>query len=44
MVFQVFFLILGANPCFWVKNAGEHVNMRSMGEIDKKKRQKMNIN
>jgi len=34
--FQVFFLILEVNPCFWVKNGGRHVNLRGMGNIDKK--------
>jgi len=36
-VFQVFFLILGANPCFWVKNGGWCVSLRGMGNIGNKK-------
>jgi len=35
--FQVFFLILGANACFWVKNGGRCVNMRIMGNVGNKK-------
>jgi len=35
-IFQVFFLISGANPCFWVKNGDQYVNMRGMGDIGKK--------
>ena len=31
--FSVFFLILGANPCFWVNNGGWCVNLRSLGNI-----------
>ncbi len=36
-VFQVFFLILGANPCFWVKNGGRYVNLQGMGNVGNKK-------
>ncbi len=38
--FQVFFLILVANLCFWVKNGGCYVNLRGLGEIDKIKTRK----
>jgi len=34
--FQVFFLISGANPCFWAKNGGWYVNLRGLGDIGKK--------
>jgi hypothetical protein len=35
-VFQVFFLTLRANPCFWVKNGGCYVSLRGLGDIGKK--------
>jgi hypothetical protein len=35
-----FFLILGANTCFWVKNRGWYVDMRGMGKISKIKTSK----
>ena len=35
-VFQVFFLISGTNPCFWVNIGGWYVNMQSMGKKGKK--------
>jgi hypothetical protein len=38
--FSVFFLILGANTCFWVKNRGWYVDMRGMGKISKIKTSK----
>jgi len=34
--FQVFFLISGTNPCFWVKNGGWCVNSQSLSNIGKK--------
>jgi len=34
--FSVFFLILGANPCFWVKNGGWYVSLQGLGDIGKK--------
>ncbi len=37
MIFHVFFLILGANPCCKVINGGLDVNVRYMGKIDKEK-------
>ncbi len=33
--FSGFFLILGANPCFWVINGGWHVSMHNLGDIGK---------
>ncbi len=33
--FSGFFLTLGVNPCFWVKNGGKYVNMRSRGNVGK---------
>jgi len=36
----LFFLILGANPCFWVNNGDWYVNMRGMGKVGKKKASK----
>ena len=35
-VFSGFFLILEANPCFWVKNGGRYVNLRGLGDMGKK--------
>jgi len=39
-VFQVFFLILGANLRLWVKNGDWYVNMRDMGNAGKIKTSK----
>lgn len=43
-MFLVFFLILVANPCFWVNNWGWYVNMRSLSKIGKMKTSKMSVN
>jgi len=36
----LFFPDFGRAPCFWAKNGGWHVNLRSLGRIDKKNAQK----
>ena len=38
--FSVFSLVLGANPCFWVKNGGWCVYIVSLGKMGKKKTSK----
>jgi len=39
-IFQFFFLILVANPCYWVKNGGMCVYIVNLGKKGKKKTSK----